>query len=83
VHATIATAHAHPAVTAVVSVCWQAPAQGRMKCNIEAAFSNHRNRTDICICLCDEGMVFVLAKTISFVGVYSVILAKLWVSITP
>jgi len=53
-------------------VCWQPPAQGRMKCYIDATFSNHRNRTDICICLRDEGGVFALAKTISFVGVYSV-----------
>jgi len=43
-----------------------------MKCNIDAAFLNHHNRTGIGICIRDEGGVFVLAKTISFVGVYSV-----------
>jgi len=43
-----------------------------MKCNIDVAFSSHRNRTGIGIYLQDEGGVFVLAKTISFVGVYSV-----------
>jgi hypothetical protein len=53
-------------------VRWKAPAQGRMKCNIDAAFSDLRNRTGISICLRDEGGVFVLAKTISFYGVYSV-----------
>jgi len=66
------TTHATPAVTAAVQVCWQPPAQGRMKCNIDAAFSNHRNRTDIGICLQDKGGVFILTKTINFVGVYSV-----------
>lgn len=51
---------------------WQPPAPGRMKSNIDAAFSGQRNRTGIGICLRDEGGVFVLAKTISYIGVYSV-----------
>lgn len=43
-----------------------------MKCNIDAAFSDLRNRTGIGICLRDESGVFVLAKTISFYGVNSI-----------
>lgn len=64
--------HVTLAVTTTIQVRWQPPAQGQLKCNIDAAFSNHRNRTGIGICIRDEGGVFVLAKTISFVGVYSV-----------
>jgi len=64
--------HALQAGVGVVPVRWKAPAQGHMKYNIDAAFSELRNRTGISICLRDEGGVFVLAKTISFVGVYSV-----------
>jgi hypothetical protein len=33
-----AVAHATPAITATVQVRWQPLAQGRMKCNIDAAF---------------------------------------------
>ncbi|XP_024628912.1 uncharacterized protein [Medicago truncatula] len=65
-------AHVTPTVTTTVQVRWQPPAQGQMKCNIDAVFSNHHNKTDIGICIRDEGGVFVLAKTISFVGVYFV-----------
>ena len=58
--------------TALEQVHWQPPAPGRLKCNIDVAFSAHRNRTGIGICLRDEGGVFVLAKTISYFGVYPV-----------
>lgn len=57
---------------AAVPVCWKALVQGRMKCNIDVMFPDLRNRIDIGICLRDEGGVFVLAKTISFVCVYPV-----------
>jgi len=51
---------------------WQPPMLGRLKCNIDAAFSVPRNRTSIGICIRDEHGVFVLAKTVSFEGVYAV-----------
>lgn len=60
------------AATVPARLKWQPPAPGRMKSNIDAAFSGQRNRTGIGICLRDEGGVFVLAKTISYIGVYSV-----------
>ena len=43
-----------------------------MKCNVDATFSSHRNKTGIGICIRDEGGVFVLARTVSFIGVYPV-----------
>jgi len=67
--ATSATASVVP--TAAQQRC-QPPEHGRMKCNIDAAFSSHRNKTSISICIRDEGGVFVLARTISFFGVYPV-----------
>jgi len=39
---------------------------GRYKCNIDAAFSSHHNRTGIGICVCDSEGVFVLTKTITY-----------------
>ena len=69
---TSADVQALPAGAAAVLVRRKAPTQGRMKHNIGAAFSDLRNRTGVSICLCDEGGVSILAKTISFVGVYSV-----------
>jgi len=51
VHTTAVAAHAYPADAADVLVCWKAPAQGRLKCNIGAAFSDLHNRTDIGIYL--------------------------------
>jgi len=68
---TAAAVHALPAGAAAVPVRWKAPAQGRMKCNIDAAFSDFVIEP-VSVCLRDEGGVFVMAKTISFVGVYSV-----------
>jgi len=43
-----------------------------MKCNIDATFSSHSNRTGIGICICDEGGVFVLARTNNFSAIYPV-----------
>jgi hypothetical protein len=48
-------AHATPSITVAVQVRWQPPAQGRIICNIYAAYLNHHNRTDIGIDLQDEG----------------------------
>ena len=67
-----AAAAAVPAGSVSAQVRWQPPASGRLKCNIDAAFSAHRNRTGIGICLRDEEGVFVLAKTVSDDGVYPV-----------
>jgi len=51
---------------------WQPPTPGRYKCNIDAAFSSHRNRTGIGICVRDSEGTFVLAKTIIFRCIVSV-----------
>ena len=45
---------------------WQPPTLGRYKCNIDAAFSSHRNRTSISICVRDLEGTFALAKAITF-----------------
>jgi len=66
------TATAVPAGSVSTHVRWQPPASGRLKCNIDATFSAHRNRTGIGIRLRDEEGVFVLAKTVSYDGVYPV-----------
>jgi len=55
-----------------ISVCWQRPSLGRYKCNIDAAFSSSRNRTDIGICVRDSEGTFILAKVVSFLCIYSV-----------
>ena len=51
---------------------WQPPASGRLKCNVDAAFSIPHNRTGVGNCLRDDERTFVLAKTVNFEGVYSV-----------
>jgi len=50
---------------------WQPPASGRLKCNVDTAFSIPYNRTGVGICLRDDEGTFVLAKTVNFEGVYS------------
>jgi len=45
---------------------WQPPTPRRYKCNIDAAFSSHRNRTGIGICVRDSEGTFVMAKTTTF-----------------
>jgi hypothetical protein len=77
---TSAVSVAAPNVPFVAQLRWQAPEHGCMKCNIDAAFFSHRNRTDIDIYIRDEGGVFVLAKTVSFMVYIRLILGKLWVS---
>lgn len=51
---------------------WQPPLPGRYKCNIDAAFSSHFNRTGIGICIRDSAGTFVLARTVSFPCLVSV-----------
>ncbi|XP_039686979.1 uncharacterized protein [Medicago truncatula] len=45
---------------------WRAPTPGRYKCNIDAAFSSHLNRTGIGICIRDYAGIFVSAKGLSY-----------------
>lgn len=59
--------------TFVVSVCWQKPMVGMFKCNIDITFSSTQNWTGIGICVRDAEGVFVLAKTVSFPSVYSIV----------
>jgi len=47
-------------------ITWQPPMAGRYKCNMDAAFSSHGNRTCIGICVCDVEGTFVLAKTMTY-----------------
>jgi len=47
-------------------ILWQPPMPGRYKCNIDAAFSSHHNRTGIGICVRDSEGIFVLARTIIY-----------------
>jgi ribonuclease HI len=55
---------------------WQRPRQGRLKCNIDASFSDSLNRTGIGMCLRDSDGTFVLAKTFNFFPKYSVPLGE-------
>jgi ribonuclease HI len=43
---------------------WQPPSLGRVKCNIDAAFSDQFNKTGIGICIRDEDGTFILAQSI-------------------
>lgn len=45
---------------------WQRPAVGRLKCNVDAAFSPSANRVGIGVCIRDSAGGFVQAKTLSF-----------------
>jgi len=45
---------------------WQPPVVGRYKCNIDATFSSHNNRTSIGICVRDAEGTFVLAKAFTY-----------------
>lgn len=44
---------------------WQNSHSGRLKCNIDVAFSLVWNRTSIGICVHDDHGAYVLAKTLS------------------
>jgi len=48
------------------NVCWQHAQQGRLKCNIDASFSQEWNGTGIGICVRDDDGATVLAKSMSF-----------------
>ena len=50
----------------------QRPPRGRLKCNIDASFSDSLNRTGIGICIRDDEGTFVLAKTVSLSPRYPV-----------
>jgi len=71
-HTTVVSVAA-PVVPIATQLQWQASEHGCMKCNIDAAFSSHHNRTGINICIRDEGGV-VFAKTVSF-------LVYIWLSL--
>jgi len=45
---------------------WQPPMPGRYKCNVDAAFSFHHNRTGIDVCVRDSEGIFVLAKIFTY-----------------
>lgn len=47
-------------------ITWQPPGVGRYKCNIDAAFSSHVNRTGIGMCVRDAEGTFVLAKAFTY-----------------
>jgi hypothetical protein len=51
---------------------WLPPLSSRYKCNIDAAFSSHHNRTGVGICVRDLEGSFVLAKTITYPCIVSV-----------
>jgi len=41
-----------------------APRRGRVKCNVDASFSDQLNKIGVCICIRDEEGKFVVGKTI-------------------
>jgi hypothetical protein len=43
---------------------WQPPSLGRVKCNVDAAFSDQFNKTGIIICIRDKEGTFILAQSI-------------------
>jgi hypothetical protein len=55
---------------------WQRPQRNRLKCNVDASFSNQLNRTDIRICIRDDEGTFVLAQTILLSHVYYVVVGE-------
>jgi ribonuclease HI len=60
------TSTTDPITTAPNALTWQHPQQGRLKCNIDASFSESLNRTGIGVCIRDAAGTFVLAKTLHF-----------------
>lgn len=62
--------HAPFVIVALHHINWQSPASSRLKCNIDTTFSTPHNRTSVGICLRDDEGIFVLAKIVSFAGVY-------------
>jgi ribonuclease HI len=70
--------HNYPAAPAVMSnsesnqIWWQPPTHGRVKCNTDAAFYEHRNSMGIGLCIRDDEGTFILAKVILVSPVCSV-----------
>jgi ribonuclease HI len=62
----ISTADPNMITIAPTALTWQHPQQGRLKCNIDASFSESLNRTGIGVCIRDAAGTFVLAKTLHF-----------------
>ncbi|KAK2358306.1 hypothetical protein QL285_095501 [Trifolium repens] len=62
----ISTADPNMITIAPTALTWQHPQQGRLKCNIDASFSESLNRTGIGVCIRDAVGTFVLAKTLHF-----------------
>jgi hypothetical protein len=59
-------------VTAPAPAKGQRPSRGRLKCNIDASFSQSLNRTGIGMCVRDDEGTFVLAKAMNFAAVHAV-----------
>jgi ribonuclease HI len=57
---------------AAVQPRWTPPSNGRLKCNVDAAFSERFQRTGIGVCIRDESGIFVLAKVLNFDQIYPV-----------
>jgi len=47
-----------------VQVSWQKPASGRLKCNVDASFSEALNCVGFGLCIRDENGNFIKAKTL-------------------
>jgi ribonuclease HI len=62
--------NSRPAGTSQLS--WTPPSNGRLKCNVDAAFSEHFKRTGIGVCVRDDSGAFVLAKVLQFDHVFPV-----------
>jgi len=60
----------------MASVRWQWPQRGRLKCNVDASFSDPLNRTGIGIYVRDDEGTFVLAKTVSISPTCSVVVGE-------
>ena len=56
--------NASSSVRSSSNVRWQRPQRGRLKCNVDASFSETMNRTGIGICIRDDEGTFVLARTV-------------------
>jgi hypothetical protein len=66
------SANDHASTSDRHQVRWQLPQRGRVKCNINASFSEPLNKIVISICIRHEEDIFVLAKTTSVFPMCSV-----------
>jgi len=60
----------------MVLVRWQRPQRGRLKCNVDASFSDSLNITGIGICVHDDEGTFVLAKIVSISPMCSIVVGE-------